>query len=271
MAYTITLGIQKGGSSKTTTAGILAYCLSLLEYRVLAVDMDSQANLSEMLLHAEIEELLEQEKIPGTIMDAFEEMNPKPYIVRAAENLDVLPSEDYLATFSRWLYREYAPEGSGKDHNYALKNLLKPVQDVYDYIIIDTPPALSDQTLNALSASDGVIILFEPSLFSYRAIGRFMETIEAAQKKTNPNLRVLGILACLLDMRRKDNVAMIRAVEEEFPGLLFKTQIRRKAEIGRLPIEGFLNNPEVLEAVKQYAHFLEKELLPRVNREKKIG
>lgn len=58
---------------------------------------------------------------------------------------------------------------------------------------------------------------------------------------------------------------MIQSVEEEFPGLLFKTQIRRKASIGRLPIDGFLNNPEVLGAVEQYAHFLEKELLPRVS------
>lgn len=264
MAFTLTFGIQKGGAAKTTTTGVLAYCLSLNDFRVLCIDMDSQANLSEMLLQAEIEELLEEEKIPGTIMDAFEEMDPRPFIVRAMENLDVLPAEDYLATFSRWLYREYAPEKSGKDHNLALKKLLEPVQDVYDFILIDTPPALSDQTLNALSASDGVVILFEPSLFSYRAISRFMETIEAAKEKTNPKLEVLGILACLMDLRRKDNYAMIQTVEEEFPGLLFQTQIRRKASIGRLPIDGFLNNPEVLEAVEQYAYFLEKELLPRV-------
>ena len=77
MAFTLTFGIQKGGAAKTTTTGVLAYCLSLNDFRVLCIDMDSQANLSEMLLQAEIEELLEEEKIPGTIMDAFEEMDPK--------------------------------------------------------------------------------------------------------------------------------------------------------------------------------------------------
>lgn len=262
MAYTITISIQKGGAGKTTTTGVLGYCLALNGFRVLCVDMDSQANLSELLLQQEIDQLLEEGKIPGTIMDAFEKMDPRPYIVRAADNLDVLPSEDYLAIFSRWLYQEYA--ASGKDHNFALKSLLAPVQDIYDFILIDTPPALSDQTLNALSASDGVIVLFEPSLFSYRAIGRFLETVQAAKEKTNPDLTVLGILACLMDLRRKDNTAMLETVQEKFPGLLFETTIRRKASIGRLPIYGFHDNEEVIEAVEQYAHFLEKELLPRV-------
>jgi chromosome partitioning protein len=226
--------------------------------------MDSQANLSEMFLGGEIEELIDENIIAGTVFDAFKEMNAKKYIVNVAPNLDLLPSDEYLAAFSRWLFQEYAPKGSGKDHNMALRNLLEPLQDIYDFILIDTPPALSDQTLNALSCSDGVIVLFEPSLFSYRAIHRFMDTIEAAKETTNPNLRVLGILTCLLDMRRRDNVAMLRAVKDQFPGLMFETRIRRKAAIGRLPLDGFVNNPEIIDAVEQYAEFVDKELLPRV-------
>ena len=254
VAIVISFGIQKGGSSKTTTSGVVSYLLAR-DKKVLAIDMDSQGNLTEFLSRRGVESFSGQ-----TVLEAMKDGDVTDYIFEISGNLHLVPSDDLLATFSRWLYNEY------RDNKVlALKETLKPVMDIYDYIIIDTPPALGDLTINSLAASDRVVALFEASIFCYGALGRFLETCWHVREKVNPNLAVAGILRGLIDARRTDNKALISQVAETYGELCFETILTRNAAAGRLPLVGFENNNELGRAVGQYEHFV-KELLDRVER-----
>ena len=251
-AQVISFGIQKGGSSKTTTAGVTSYLLAR-QYKVLAIDMDSQGNLTEFLGRRGVDNFSGQ-----TILEAMKDGDVTNYIFEISDNLHLVPSDDLLATFSRWLYNDHR----GNKTN-VLKETLAPVMDSYDYIILDTPPALGDLTINALSASDRVVAMFEASIFCYGALGRFLETCWHIREKVNPNLAIAGILRGLIDARRMDNKALISQVAETYGELCFETILTRNAAAGRLPLVGFENNNELDRAVAQYEKFV-KELLERV-------
>lgn len=252
MAKVITFGIQKGGAAKTTSSGITAYLLSQ-HYRVLAVDLDSQGNLTELLTQQDIYDFHGR-----TVLEAMKEQDASNYIHRVTDTLHLLTAEDHLATFPRWLYSEYRGNKS-----LILSETLRGVQDVYDFIIIDTPPALGDQTINALAASDAVVAMFETSKFCYSALSRFLETVDHVQEKVNPNVKMAGILCSMIDSRRIDNKALLELAEEEYGDLCFSTIIQRKAATGRISIHGFMDNPEIKQATEQYKRFLE-ELMQRV-------
>ena len=251
-AKIISFGIQKGGSSKTTTSGIVSYLLSQ-DKKVLAIDMDSQGNLTEFLGRKDVEYFNGH-----TILEAMQEKDVTDFIFPISDSLHLLPADDLLATFSRWLYNDHRGNKA-----LVLHEALEPVMDIYDYIIIDTPPALGDLTINALSASDRVVTMFEASVFCYSAVGRFLETCWYIREKVNPNLAVAGILRGMIDARRTDNKALISQVEETYGELCFKTVLTRNAAAGRLPLVGFENNNELDKAVAQYEIFL-KELIDRV-------
>jgi chromosome partitioning protein len=252
MAKTISIGIQKGGSAKTTSAGITAYLLSQ-QYKVLAVDLDSQGNLTEMITQQDIYDFHGE-----TVLEALKEQDASKYIHTVSNNLHILPAEDHLATFSRWLYSEYK-----KNKSLVLAEAIKGIKDYYDFIIIDTPPALGDQTINALAASDAVVAMFETSKFCYSALSRFLETVGHIQEMVNPNLKVAGILTSMIDSRRVDNKALLELAQEEYGDLCFSSVIQRKAATGRISIHGFVDNPEIKQATGQYKDFVE-ELLRRV-------
>ena len=252
VAKVISFGIQKGGSSKTTTAGVTSYLLAR-RYKVLAVDMDSQGNLTEFLGRRGVDNFSGQ-----TILEAMKDGDVTDYIFEISDNLHLVPSDDLLATFSRWLYNDHR----GNKTN-VLKETLAPVMDSYDYIILDTPPALGDLTINALAASDRVVAMFEASIFCYAALGRFLETCWHIREKVNPNLAIAGILRGLIDARRTDNKALISQVAETYGELCFETILTRNAAAGRLPLVGFESNNELDRAVAQYEKFV-KELLQRV-------
>ena len=256
VATVISFGIQKGGSSKTTTTGVTSYLLARGK-KVLAIDMDSQGNLTEFLSRRGVESFSGQ-----TILEAMKDGDVTDYIFKISENLHLVPADDLLATFSRWLYSEYRA-GAKNDRSKVLQAALEPVMDIYDYILIDTPPALGDLTINSLSASDRVVALFEASVFCYGALGRFLETVWHVRERVNPNLAVAGILRGLIDARRTDNKALISQVAETYGELCFETILTRNAAAGRLPLVGFENNNELGRAVSQYEYFV-KELLERV-------
>lgn len=254
MAKIITIGLQKGGVGKTTTAGTLCYLLSQDGYKVLAVDMDSQGNLSNLLTQQE--DGFFEEK---TILEAFATGELEPYIYEVNDNLHVLPADDYLATLARYLYTQW----NGKNQSLALRQLLDQVRDQYDYIIIDTPPSLSEPMVNAICASDYVVVLAESSKWAFNAIPRFLETVEYSQQHINPDLKVAGILRTMNDVRRADSKAFVEVIGEEYPELCFDVVIKRKASTGRISLEGLFDNKELSQALDQYHEFY-KELLERV-------
>lgn len=251
MAKTITFSIQKGGVSKTTTTGITAYLLSRDGYRVLVVDMDSQGNATNLLSQMEQDEYEDQ-----TILNAFEDGDAKPYIISAAERIDVLPADDFLAKFPRWLYTDYGL--SGKPVSLALYELLQPLQNDYDFILIDTPPSLSEATTNAVCASDWVVVLAESSKWAFTAIPRFLDTVYHVKEHINPGVEIAGILRTMNDSRRYDSKAFVELIADKYPELAFETVIKRKAATGRLAIEGFFENQELNEALTGYKHFYEE-------------
>jgi chromosome partitioning protein len=259
-AKVITIGLQKGGVGKSTTSGILAYFLSEEGYKVLAVDMDSQGNLTDLLTQKDLEYFAGQ-----TILEAFETKNIKDYIYEINHKLHILPADDYLATLSKLLYT--SPQWKHiNEKNFALKEILEPVIHDYDYVIIDTPPSLSEPMVNAICASDYVIILAEGSKWAFSAIPRFLETVEFAQENINPDLKVLGILRSMNDVRRADTKAFVEIIKEEWPELCFDVVIKRKASTGRISMDGLFDNKELASAIDQYKLFY-KELKERVGNE----
>lgn len=262
LAITITMGIQKGGCGKSTTTGILAYLLKENGYKVLAVDMDSQGNLTELLSEQPSNEFVEK-----SVLEAIQNNNIKSYIMPITSNLDLLPANNFLATLPRWIYtgKTYKGENIRYSGNPSLilDNALDQVRDDYDFIIIDTPPSLSEQTTNALCASEYVVVLFESSNWCYSAIPNFIDSVKSANKFGKRNTKVLGILRTLNDIRRNDAKAFNEMIEEDYPNEVFATVITRKAPVGRLALYGFKTNPELKQALEQYKNFY-KELIERV-------
>lgn len=264
MAKVISFGLQKGGVSKTTTTGVLAHLMSEDQHKVLAVDMDSQGNLTELLTNQSANNFFDR-----SVFEAIAYKQPEQYIYKVNENLHVLPANNFLASFSRWLYTDLLPHTEQGEIKVTYKgaqanqlNLtLEIIKDQYDYILIDTPPALSEQTTNALVASDYVVVLFEASKFCYSAIPNFMETVAHVQSIVD--LDVLGILRTLNDNRRKDAHFFNERIAKDYPELVFDTVITRKASTGRLPLKGFEENDELGDAIDQFKSFY-KELMGRM-------
>lgn len=256
-AKIVTFGISKGGCSKSTSSGITAFLLSNDE-KVLAIDMDGQGNLTSFLTgEYDICNVFEER----TILEAILEGDARSYIIKIKENLDLIPSNDFLATLPRKMFEN----GLKLD---ALQKALEPVMEDYDWIIIDTPPALSEQTVMPLStysdAGSFAVVMFDGSMFAYYAIPKFFEIIEGAKERYNPSLISAGILFSLIDGRAKENDVMIEAVDEDYPNLKFNTIIKRKASTRRLAIEGFEENKELGNALEYYIPFV-KELKERVS------
>lgn len=252
MAVTITFGNQKGGVGKSTTSATTAFLLAEKGYKVLAIDMDSQANMVQMI--ANTDDLLQYEG--KTIKEALELGDVRPYVLSVTDNLHFVPADDYLVLINE-----------NRDIR-ILKKALEPVQDFYDFIIIDTPPALSKQTINALMVSNYIVVMFQTEKLPYNALPRFMDSIEGAKRAGNTNLKIAGILATLTDGRRTDGKELLELVREEYGELVFKTILPRNAKISRLSVYGFFDNPELNEAIKHHADFLE-ELLSNVKSNKK--
>lgn len=263
-ATTITFGITKGGVGKTTSSAIVAYLLSK-DYKVLAIDMDSQGNLTSILTQRNIYDFDQH-----TVLEAMKEGDALKYVHSITENLHILTSNDLLALLPHFLYNEYR----GKQYVLCLDEALREAKEVYDYIIIDSPPAIGEQTLNALCTSDSVVLMFETSKFAYDAIDRYMEFIETA-KQANEKLQVAGILVNILDSRRSENKDFLDALDTNYPGMKFKSMIKRQASTARLQLTGFTLDTslprieafkarrELNHAIDPYKPFL-KELLQRV-------
>lgn len=250
MGKVITFGVEKGGAAKTTTCGVIAYLLSQKK-RVLVVDMDSQGNLTELLTGMDSAEFAGR-----SILTAMQDNNSDKYTVVLNDKLHLIAGQTELAKFPRWLYEQYKG-----DKSLALRQVLEQVKENYDYVLIDTPPALGDATINALSASNFVIAMYEASKYCYSALGRFLNTAKAV-KTINPELKVAGIVTTLMDSRRADNKALLELVKEEYKDLCFKTVIYRKAATGRLSIYGFDENHELKQAVIQFEPLL-KEIVKK--------
>jgi len=190
----IVIGSQKGGVGKTTTTLNLAYALSKLGKKVLTVDFDSQANLTTCY---GLENISELDDTIGHLMMAQIEDAKVPVmenVICSKDGVDYIPSSIYLSVVDAKLRLEMGAEG-------ILAEVLEPLRDKYDYILIDTCPSLGALTINALAAADEVIITVNPQLLAMMGLQDFMKTVTKVKRRINSKLEIAGILFTMCESR----------------------------------------------------------------------
>ena len=181
----IAIANQKGGVGKTTTANVLIAGLTAKGYRVLGIDLDAQSNLTTTLGASTKRTAL------GVLTGEYEARDA----IVTTETGDLIPSSNRLSNIDLYL------EDTGKE--YKLKEVIEPIKKGYDFIIIDTPPALNTLTINALTACDYVIIPALADYYSLQGINELGKTIDTIRKYTNPNIKVAGILLTMFNARTR--------------------------------------------------------------------
>jgi len=203
---------RRGGVGKTATAHAIGAGLFLRGYKTLFVDLDSQCNLS-FDVGAKTAPLTSMEVLSGTAT--------AKEAIQHTEGGDIIPASPSLAVADTTI------DGTGKE--YRLKEALEPLAGEYDYIIIDTPPALGVLTVNALTASNSAIIPAQAEVHSIQGIGLLYDVIRAVQKYTNPSLTIKGVLITRYNGRSilsKDMKSNLEATAKELGTKVFDTPIR---------------------------------------------
>jgi len=226
MAQVIGIINAKGGTGKTTTAINLGAYLSALGKKVLLVDLDPQANATDGLGiklsedHYHIYHALVLNSEPGALIKRT-----------SIFGFDILPSSENLAGANVELV-------NNKNRELQLKQVLEKINNNYDFVLIDCPPALGLLTVNALVASNYLLIPVQAEYFSLASLGQLLSVVELVQKHLNPDLKILGALITMYDKRRQLDREVLKQVQRGFPGYVFKAVIPRQISFAEAPSFG---------------------------------
>ena len=223
VARVISLANQKGGVAKTTSTVNLAVALSEKGRRVLIVDLDPQSNLT-------MSQGFDPEKLEQSMFDVLVQRMPIEQIIKHAE-VDIAVASIELAGAELALASMIGRER-------ALEKALLPVQGDYDFILVDTPPSLGLITVNALTASDGVIVPVQCEYLSLRGLVQLEHTLSAIRENLNPRVKIIGILPTMYDARSLHVREAVEILEENFGSLVFKTRIRKTIRYAEAPVKG---------------------------------
>jgi chromosome partitioning protein len=223
LARVIAFANQKGGVAKTTSTLNLAVALREQGLRVLVVDLDPQGNLT-------MSQGLNPDSIERSMFDVLVHRLPISEVIHQRE-VDLAVSSIDLAGAELALSSQIGRER-------ALEKSLAPVKGGYDYVLIDTPPSLGLLTINALVASDGVIVPVQCEYLSLRGLVQLENTLSMIRENLNPDVEIQGILPTMFDGRTLHSREAIEILQENFGDLVFKTRIKKTVRYAEAPVKG---------------------------------
>jgi chromosome partitioning protein len=222
-AQVISFANQKGGVAKTTTTLNLAVAFSESGHDVLCVDLDPQGNLT-------MSQGVDPDKVEKSMFDVLVHHIPIREVIHERE-IDIAVASIDLAGAEIAMSTQIGRERS-------LEKALSAVADDYDFICIDTPPSLGLLTVNALTASDKVIVPVQCEYLSMRGLVQLQNTLEMIRENLNPRVEIEGILPTMLDSRTVHAKEAVEILEENFGELVFKSRIRKAIKFAEAPVRG---------------------------------
>ena len=226
MGKIISFANQKGGVGKTTSAVNVAASLGVLGYKVLLIDLDPQGNAT-----SGVGVIKKNLKVTAFDLLTSDIAAESVVLQTRFDNLSVIPSNTTLARAEYEL-------GDVEQGEFVIKNKLASIRDAYDYIIIDCPPSLGMLAVNAMTASDGVVIPMQCEFFALEGLSQLMFTISRIKTHYNKDLNVTGILITMHNNRLILSMQVIRELRKHYADKLFETTISRNVKLSEAPSFG---------------------------------
>ena len=213
MTQIVSFVIQKGGCGKTTTTVNTAAYLADQGFRVLAVDMDPQGNMTQHFGY-------DTEQLTATLLQLFQQKKSfQEVLLKRSDTLHILPNNIEMSSVESLFLKAFTRE-------FLLRDVLHPIRHLYDFILIDCPPNLGLLSINALAASTEFVLVVSPEFFPMKAIKPLYDTYQMVRQKLNRTLRFRGVLMTMCDFRTRHSQEIRAILEKNFPSRLYRTYIR---------------------------------------------